>query len=79
MYPHLTEKSMNMVETENKLVFVVDRKSTVPDIKKAVENGFNVKVKSVNLEITRKGEKKAYVRLDDSSSASDIASRLGMI
>ena len=28
LYPHLAEKSMNMVEAENKLVFMVKRKAT---------------------------------------------------
>ena len=78
-YPHLAEKSMNMVELENKLVFMVSRKSTKSQIKEAVEKGFNVKVLSVNVEITRKGAKKAYIKLAPESMASDIASRMGMI
>jgi len=78
-YPHLAEKSMNMVELENKLVFMVSRKSTKSQIKEAVERGFNVKVLSVNVEITRKGAKKAYIKLAPENMASDIASRMGMI
>ena len=79
LYPHLAEKSMNLVELENKLVFMVNMKSTKEDIKKAVEKEFNVKVESVNTEITRKGGKKAFVKLRPEFSASDIASRLGII
>ena len=37
-YPHLTEKSMNMVETENKLVFIVDRKYKKKEICFAEKN-----------------------------------------
>jgi len=78
-YPHLAEKSMNMVELENKLVFMVDRRASKPEIKEAVEKGFGVKVVSINLEITRKGQKKAYVKLGPGHMAADIASRLGMV
>ena len=79
MYPHLAEKSMNMVELENKLVFVVNRKANRAQIKEAVEKGFKVKVVSVNMLITQKGVKKAYVKLSPKDMASDIASRMGMI
>lgn len=78
-FPHLAEKSMNMVELENKLVFVVGIKSTKAQVREAVERGFAVKVDKVNLEITRKGHKKAYIKLAPGYMASDIASRLGMI
>lgn len=78
-YPHLAEKSMNMIEFENKLVFIVDFKAKKNEVKEAVEKGFDVKVEDVNIEITRKGLKKAYVKLSSESIASDIASRLGIL
>ena len=78
-YPHLTEKSMNLVERNNVLVFIVNMKATKAKIKEAVEKGFGARVVSVNIEITRKNQKKAYVRLAEGVSASDIATRLGMI
>jgi len=78
-YPHLTEKSMNMVELENKLVFVADIKANKAEIKEAIERGFNVKVEAINLEITQKGLKKVYATLDSNSDATDIASKLGML
>jgi large subunit ribosomal protein L23 len=79
MYPHLTEKSMKMVEMENKLVFMTRRNSKRKEIKEAIERTFNVKVRSVNFEITTRGEKKAYVKLYPEFSASDIASKMGMV
>ena len=78
-FPHLAEKSMNIVEMENKLVFIVDRKAKKSDIKNAVEGQFNVKVTDVNVVITTKGQKKAFVKLSDKDSASDIASKMGML
>jgi large subunit ribosomal protein L23 len=79
MYPHLAEKSMKMVETENKLVFMVRRNSRKGQIKDAIEQAFNVKVTKVNFEITMAGQKKAYVKLSPEFSASDIATRMGMV
>ena len=78
-YPHLTEKSMKSVEIDNKLVFIVDRRATKDLIALAVEKEFNVTVVNVNTEITTKGLKKAYVKLSGQYSASDIATRLGMV
>ena len=78
-YPHLAEKSMKMVEAENKLVFIVRRNSRRAEIKEAIEAAFNVKVQSVNFEITTGGEKRAFIKLKQGFSASDIASRMGMV
>lgn len=79
LYPHLAEKSMNMVEFQNKLTFVVDRHASKRQIAEAVEKGFDVHVQKVNVESTMKGRKKAYITLSKKSSAADIATRLGMI
>ena len=79
MYPHLAEKSMKMVEAENKLVFMVRRTARKSQIKDAIENAFSVKVVKVNFEITMAGQKKAYVKLSPEFSAADIATRMGMV
>lgn len=78
-FPHLSEKSIANIETQNKLVFIVNRKASKKDVKDAVEKIFQVKVVKVNLMSTTKGEKKAFVRLDEKNSAGDIATRLGMM
>ena len=79
LYPHLTEKSMRLVDLENKMVFVVNPKADKSDVKTAVEKLFNVSVASVQTEIARTGEKKAYVKLSASNSAADLASKLGVM
>jgi ribosomal protein uL23 len=79
MYPNLAEKAMNMVEIENKLVFVVRKNANKDQIKDAVEKGFDVTVLKVNVEVTTKGEKRAYIKLSEKDSAADIASRMGML
>ena len=79
VYPHLAEKSMNMVEFDNKLTFIVRRTSTKKDIKEAIETLFDIKVMKVQTETMPSGKKKAYAKLSEDASASEIASRLGMV
>ena len=77
-YPLTTEKAVRFMERENKLLFVVDMKSTKNDVKRAVEKTFDVKVDNINTFIT-KGEKRAYVKLNSSYPAIDIMTRLGLM
>jgi len=79
MYPHMTEKSVGMIESENKIVFIVDRKSDKHKIKDAFEKAFGVKVDKVNTEITMKGVKKAYIKLKPENKAIDVAVKLGIV
>ncbi|AFL94832.1 50S ribosomal protein L23 [Thermococcus cleftensis] len=76
--PVVTEKAVAMIENENKLTFIVDRRATKQDIKRAVEEMFEVKVEKVNTLITMRGEKKAYVKLKPEYSASEVAARIGL-
>lgn len=78
-YPLLTEKSIGKIETENKLVFIVKRKSNKRQIKWATEKAFNVKVTAVKTLVDRKGRKKAWIQLAKEYPAADIATRLGML
>ena len=77
-YPVSTERTLRTMEAENKLLFVVDRKATKADVKKAVESLFKVKVVDVNTYIIL-GKKKAYVKLSKDNPAIDIATQLGMM
>jgi len=77
--PIITEKSIDRIEKENTLVFIVDIKATKQMIKRAVEEIFGVKVEKVNTLITPYGEKKAYIKLAKGYNAIDIASRLGIL
>jgi large subunit ribosomal protein L23 len=49
--PLITEKSENISENENRYSFVVDRRANKIEIKKAVEDMFNVAVVSVNTSV----------------------------
>ena len=78
-HPHMSEKSISLIEKENKIVFVVDRKATKKQIKYAFEKFFGVKVEKVNTLITPKGEKKAFIKLAPKFKASDVATKLGIL
>ena len=78
-YPMMTERSVNMIENENKLVFIVDRRANKDDIKAAIKELYEVDATTVNTLITNKGEKKAFVKLSDEYDASDVAIRLGIL
>jgi large subunit ribosomal protein L23 len=78
-YPLSTEKSIRLMESENKLCFIVEKKATKKDIRDAIEKEFKVKVESVNTFNSMKGEKKAYVKLSPETPAIDIATQLGLI
>ena len=78
-YPLLSEKSVNLIEKENKLIFVVDKSSTKAEIKKEIEELYNVKVADVQTSINMKGEKRAFVKLIGENAASDLATKLNII
>jgi large subunit ribosomal protein L23 len=79
LYPLMTESASLMVEKENKLVFAVNLKASKTDVRKAVEQLYEVKVQSVNTQVTPTGEKKAFVKLHPDYRAADVAIKLGIL
>jgi large subunit ribosomal protein L23 len=78
-YPYVTEKTVGLIEKENKIVFVVSRNADKKQIKEAVEKLFDVKVDKINTLIDMKGRKKAFVKLKPEYRAIDVATKLGLI
>lgn len=74
----ITQDAVSLIEKENKITFIVDIRATKKEIKKAVEELYNVKVVKVNTSITPLGEKKAYVKLSPETPASELAIKLGI-
>lgn len=75
--PHVSEKSAIVADANNTVVFKVANSATKPEIKKAVEKVFDVKVKSVQVLnvkgktkrnryglVSKSNWKKAYVTLE---------------
>ena len=77
-YPFITEKATLSLDKNNTLQFMVDMRATKPQIKKAIEEMYNVKVVKVTTQITARGGKKAVVTLSAENRAEEIASRLGV-
>ncbi len=78
-YPLSTEKAIRQIEFDNKLVFVVHPRATKRDVKKAVQELFNVTVVKINIQNSFSGQKKAYVKLSGADIASDVSADLGLI
>ena len=78
-YPLLSEDAVTLLESENKITFIVDLQSDKHDIKRAIQELYEVKVRDVKTLITPEGEKKAFVRLMPDFKASDLAVRLGIL
>ena len=78
-FPLMTESASVMVERDNKLVFVVNLKAGKTDVKRAVEELYEVKVSKINMLITPQGVKKAFVKLTPEFRASDLAIKLGIL
>jgi large subunit ribosomal protein L23 len=79
LYPVMTEVASRILEAENKLVFVVSLKASKADVKRAVEELYEVRVEKVTVAVTSKGEKKAFVKLHPDFKAADVAIKLGIL
>ncbi len=78
MKPIVTEKAVMLIEAQNILTFKVDKNKTKSDIKKEVEELFEVKVEKVKT-LIRGNQKYTYVKLNKEFPAIDIATKLGLI
>ena len=78
-YPLLSEDAVTLLESENKITFIVDLRSDKHDIKRAIQELYEVRVENVNTLITPEGDKKAFVKLTSDFKAADLAVRLGIL
>jgi len=77
MHPYVTEKTMDLMEQQNKLEFVVARTANKKDIKLAVQELFEIKIDQVRTFIAKDG-KHAIVKLNKDYSAEDVGMRIGV-
>lgn len=77
--PYITEKVTGMIDSNNTLEFLVNMRATKPEIKKSLEELYDIEVVSVRTLITSRGEKKAIVKLAKDGSANELATRLGLL
>lgn len=78
LQPIATEKAIMKVESENVLTFLTDEKSTKIEIKKEIEDLFNVKVDKIRTN-SQNNKKIAYVKLNKKYLAIDLATKLGLM
>ncbi|MBU2562634.1 MAG: 50S ribosomal protein L23 [Nanoarchaeota archaeon] len=76
--PIITEKAVMMIEAQNVLTFVTNMKKSKEDIKKEVEELFEVKVEKIRT-LIRNNKKYVYVKLKQNFPAIDLATKLGLI
>lgn len=78
-YALLTEKAVDLIEKENKLIFRVEKNATKKEIKEGVEKLYGVKVSKVNTILDMKGQKKAMVKLVGDGAAAELATKLNVL
>lgn len=78
-YPLSNEKAIRLMEAENTLVFVIDRRATKEDVRRSIMETFKVKVERINTYTTPAGKKRAYVCLSADNPAIDIMTQLGLM
>jgi large subunit ribosomal protein L23 len=76
--PYITERTFDQIARENKICFMVDNKASKTQIANAIEALYEVKVRAVNT-MRSVGGKKAFVRLIPEDSATDLATKLGLV
>ena len=78
-YPLISEKAVGLIETQNKIAFIVNKKASKTEVRNAVEKMYAVKVDSIQTMRDQKGRKKAFVKLNAKFKAADLATKLGVI
>lgn len=74
-----TEKCVRLIDSENTIVFVVDRRASRDDVKRGVKALFNVIPLRVNTMVDPLGRKKAFVKFDRGVLAKDLATSMGVL
>ena len=76
--PYITEKTFELVETEKKICFIVEKTATKLAIKDAINTLYEEKAISVNTTRTIYG-KKAFVQFESVDIARNLATKIGML
>ena len=78
LHPYITEKTFELVETEKKICFIVEKTATKLAIKDAINTLYEEKSVSINTARTVYG-KKAFVEFQTVDVARDLATKIGML
>ena len=78
LHPYITEKTFELVETQKKICFSVERTASKSAIKTAINILYEQKAIAVNTARTIYG-KKAFVEFETVDIARDLATKIGML
>ena len=78
LHPYITEKTFELVETEKKICFIVEKTASKSAIKSAINTLYEEKALTVNTARTVYG-KKAFVQFETVDVARDLATKIGML
>ena len=78
LHPYITEKTFELVETQKKICFIVERTASKSAIKTAINILYEQKAIAVNTARTIYG-KKAFVEFETVDIARDLATKIGML
>ena len=78
LHPYITEKTFELVETEKKICFIVERTASKISIKNAIQTLYEQKALTINTSRTIYG-KKAFVEFESVDVARDLATKIGML
>ena len=76
--PYITEKTFELVETEKKICFIVEKTASKVAIKNAINTLYDEKAVSVNTARTVYG-KKAFIEFESVDIARNLATKIGML
>ncbi|HIH52363.1 50S ribosomal protein L23 [Candidatus Pacearchaeota archaeon] len=76
--PIVTEKAVMMIERDNTLTFQTSMKKSKEEIKKEVEEIFEIQIKEIRT-LIKNNKKYAYIKLKGDVLAIDIATKLGLM
>ena len=76
--PYITEKTFELVETEKKICFIVEKTASKVAIKNAINTLYDEKAVSVNTARTVYG-KKAFAEFESVDIARNLATKIGML
>ena len=76
--PYTTEKTFELVETEKKICFIVEKTASKLAIKDAINTLYEEKAVSINTARTIYG-KKAFVEFESVDTARNLATKIGML
>ena len=76
--PYITEKTFELVETEKKICFIVEKTASKLAIKDAINTLYEEKAVSINTARTIYG-KKAFVEFESVDTARNLATIIGML